>query len=364
MAKDVTDYHLEKGITVSAGKDSSGNEQLYKINEDLVLNQAKVKELRTIFIEKETGNEIEENLKIKKIYARPVANSADGFGKPFTDPYPKWPTFGKGSFPENEPGNVCDTINVVHEAIERKDQLRIGFAIASPQLMLLGGKRMVTVSGLKQLISILSMPYSFEIWLTGEKGWIIIDQTIQDEEYLKLTKHIEYGIINPDSKIESSYYVGGDDILIYLPLSEKAIIPYNTKDHQDFDFKTKHPVMIIKLKSNLEISQKSFQELESKDIRLSTRVGSINPTFSDDKNYYSALKDEKDEKLFGYHFDGLNTLYWRMNLKYYLMINHLILLHPIHSRINLFLLEAMKYLIRLFPNSQLILKRYPGRMKI
>src|SRR5690606_33918294 len=91
LAKDVEEYDVEPGTALKAGKDASGKDQIYTTETDLVVNQARVKEIKNILIETASqtliqadGTEVNHN-EIKHFYARPVANSQDGFGLPLTE---------------------------------------------------------------------------------------------------------------------------------------------------------------------------------------------------------------------------------------------------------------------------------------
>ena len=110
LAKDIAEYAIAPGTALLAGKDASGKEQVYKTEADLVVNQAKVKELKTIFVEKEVANEV---TFIGSISAQPVANSLDGYGEKFTDPYPKWPAFGRRLNRNLDYKNICQAIDIV-----------------------------------------------------------------------------------------------------------------------------------------------------------------------------------------------------------------------------------------------------------
>jgi hypothetical protein len=156
LAKEVVEYDMAQNTLLKAGKDASGKEQLYKTTTGLVVNQAKVKELKTIFIEKSPAPATPQNKIINSVYARPVANSANGFGLPFTVANPKWPALGKGSSVTKEPQNICDTIAVAEELLNAPDAADTGFAIASPQLVLQGGKRLITlyINNLKLLFPV------------------------------------------------------------------------------------------------------------------------------------------------------------------------------------------------------------------
>lgn len=125
LAKGVDEYPLEKGRELSAGKDALGKQLIYKTDKELVINKAKVKELKTLFLDKSSP--------IKNIYAAPVANSADGKGEKFKDPETAWSTFGYF-----EPRDTGDKIT--------GEEARFGLAISSPQLLLDGGERTIILT--------------------------------------------------------------------------------------------------------------------------------------------------------------------------------------------------------------------------
>src|SRR5690606_20912686 len=52
LAKDVAEYDVAPLTELNGGTDISGKDLIYKTEKDIVVNQAKVKELKTIFIEK------------------------------------------------------------------------------------------------------------------------------------------------------------------------------------------------------------------------------------------------------------------------------------------------------------------------
>ena len=62
LAKDIFQYDVAKATSLNAGTDNSGKDQAYLTNSDLVVNQAVVKELKTIFIQKgEVGDALPYN---------------------------------------------------------------------------------------------------------------------------------------------------------------------------------------------------------------------------------------------------------------------------------------------------------------
>ncbi len=188
LAQGIAEFDIAPGTTLKASPDAAGIDQIYATETDLVVNQAKVKELKTIFIDKQAAIAAAAgatNL-INTIYARPVAKSLDGFGAKFTDPNPKWPTFGKGNIVIDINQPDCKQIDALANA-DRTDQAEIGFAIASPELLLQGGKRLLELTGLNELFKDLNQDDNLlEIWFSGEKGWIKVDQVMSPDDFKTL----------------------------------------------------------------------------------------------------------------------------------------------------------------------------------
>src|SRR3989338_1124972 len=56
LADDVQDYELKKGTLLSAGRDSMGQELIYSIDEDTMINRSQVEEIRNVYTDqKVTG---------------------------------------------------------------------------------------------------------------------------------------------------------------------------------------------------------------------------------------------------------------------------------------------------------------------
>jgi len=126
LAQDIADYDLAAGTALKAGKDVSGKDLIYVTENDFVVNQATVSELKNFFVDKGAANSAGAAgaagllgspgaAAIAGFYARPVANSQDGFGAVITDASGKWPVFGRGSLLNNLPNNPCDLINQVKQ---------------------------------------------------------------------------------------------------------------------------------------------------------------------------------------------------------------------------------------------------------
>lgn len=127
LAKQLPDYLLKKDTDLKAGKDAAGKDVVFTTEEDVVLNKAKVAELRTLFKDG-TAN----------LFAAPVAASADGLGEGFRNPgFNSWPLLGTASYvsknnPQSSPAHFPFAST--------------GLLLASPVLLLKEGTRNVTVS--------------------------------------------------------------------------------------------------------------------------------------------------------------------------------------------------------------------------
>lgn len=124
---------LPKGTRISAGRDKQGVEHFYTTDNEVLLSQAKLDKLHTLFISKNPKIGIGSSYRVvTNIYAAEQANSRDGKGQPFINGEENWPTFG-------------------HEILELpKDEQQMGFAevgwtIAAPILEMEEGHRIVSL---------------------------------------------------------------------------------------------------------------------------------------------------------------------------------------------------------------------------
>ncbi|WP_143306503.1 hypothetical protein [Chitinophaga vietnamensis] len=314
LAKDVAEYAIAPGTALLAGKDPGGKDQVYATENGIVINQAKVKELKTIHVYK-TPDDIKDNGNnkiIETIYARPVANSQDGMGAKFTDPYPKWPTFGVGqSHPDQFTNSACDVLdNTLPSGGHRSDIANIGFALATPELVLQGGKRMVAIyfNGIDRLIQAMTKDTDapFDIWLTTDQGWYHVDT--RNSKQTVYTSRTTTGLFPTTSDANDAFYDFVDDkqqnrqhIVVYLPVTAPAVIGFNTKLHDGAVYNTPSPVMKILLKSTINLSKEDYNGFQLNNLRLETWVGSISP--DPDPTSETGLQTPPTR-----NYDGLKTL--------------------------------------------------------
>lgn len=144
LAKNVSSHLVSAGTALKAGKDNTGVQLIYRTEKDIVVNTAKISELKSLFFDRT----------VKKIYASPVANSKDGLGEPLDESLPEWKPMGESQVTK-------DTM----------PDAEVGFAIASPQLFLEDGFRIVTLTVTCSAAPPLLKKKHLKIYLTGEKGW-------------------------------------------------------------------------------------------------------------------------------------------------------------------------------------------------
>ncbi|SKC66349.1 carboxypeptidase-like regulatory domain-containing protein [Ohtaekwangia koreensis] len=294
LAKDVAEYAVAPGTELSAGKDTSGKEQVYKTETDLVVNQAKVKELKTIFIDKKLQDT---TTIINGIYAQPVANSLDGYGEKFTDPYPKWPSLGKRININRNPKNICERIEAVQNQLYNRNEAAIGFAVASPQLVLQGGMRLIAyqLAGLSKIYTsdANEAERKVRIQLTTEKGWLVVDKPMPSKTAQSLPSAGNTVFDVQTAVTYACYHFSGDTLLVLLPPGEAAIVSFDAAVHKDA-FDTIYPVMQVLMGPSVQMPEEDFKNIEFRNAALDVWVGSISQTGPNQP----AVP----------HFDGLKTL--------------------------------------------------------
>jgi hypothetical protein len=123
---------LPAGTRLKAGKLANGQDLLYAVDEDLVVNQDTIAALKTVHASPTDPLWPGGPAGISRLYAAPQANSEDGAGAPLSRPELGWPTFGRDW--DRNP-RVTDSAPLAD----------IGLLITSPTLLLKGGRRALRV---------------------------------------------------------------------------------------------------------------------------------------------------------------------------------------------------------------------------
>lgn len=223
LAKHARSHECKAGKEFKAGKDDGGRDAFFANDHDVVLNQAKVVSLKTLYRhgDERIGTVIPNsiykgrfsasrrmllrNTLEGRIYASPVANSSA----------PSWHPFFNKVYTEG----ILQNINMA--------EAETGFAIASHYLLLAEGSRTITVEfTLAAPLSGFSKEHGRDVVcsLTTKKGWLTAEE-------------VTFRAIS-DLQLQLQIVLSGN---------EPAITPYSSKVH-GYVFDTELPVLVVKLR--------------------------------------------------------------------------------------------------------------------
>lgn len=135
IAKHLEEYPLSKGLLLKDSKDINKQDIEFSLDQEIILDKANIKEVRTFSLPKLSKNDGDF---IEGIYVAPISNSLDGIGKKFKKDQPNnWATLGAKYSKYIPDGN-----SVPNE----HPNARIGFVLSSPVLLLQEGKRTISIS--------------------------------------------------------------------------------------------------------------------------------------------------------------------------------------------------------------------------
>lgn len=159
LAKQADTYLLKQGSLLKAGKDSLGKEVFYALDKDVVFNKARVAKLMSVYKGASSDNHTSV-INDGRLFASSVSNSADGVGTEIETEYKEWHPYINKTV-------VDGTLTSLNMPLAQ-----IGFAIASSNLFLAEGERLVKVKlapafTTQQLTALNSV----DCYLTTEEGW-------------------------------------------------------------------------------------------------------------------------------------------------------------------------------------------------
>jgi hypothetical protein len=225
LARQIPDFRLPQGTLLDAGKDAEGKPIRYQTEREVIINQARVASLKTLFVEQTptSGTLIQ------------VAQKADSG--------PSWRPFGSAQASRSQSDQTMTTGS-------------LGVAISTPILRLDEGTRTVSLS-----ISLANMGLtpdslgsSFRLYFSGEKGWV-----------------------EPDSIAEISIKISDGTPILFikstLSPTQPAIVPYDDAVLNE-GYVTPYPV--LKLVLNQEFSQyEILKNLIVSSIRVRVAVDGV-----------------------------------------------------------------------------------------
>ena len=215
---------ITPSMSMLAGKDSQGNERVYRPVRETVINNARVETLRSVFID-------DQGL----LRYAPIANSTDGLGgMPQSEETLMWSGFGHSQLP------LAD----------------VGFAFAAPVLKMAEGRRTINIElelGNATNLAGLSLQQVFRIYLSGEKNWLgpyNINASLIDDNLLQLQ--------------------------LVLDDAEPAISEYIEAVHAA-NFTTQSPVIQVLLNTDVPAPYREFVDIELISARIDVDVTGANP---------------------------------------------------------------------------------------
>ena len=281
LAKQVTEHEVAAGELFKAGKDDLGKDVFFANDRTLVANRARVAALKTVFRYQPNEQELlalpesTENNKVSKkdvgrIYASPVADSADGLGAELTSEDQSWHPFFNKIYKDGK----ISQINM--------PKAELGFAIASHYLLMAGGKRTIT---LRFVGRPLTSPWTFstfpsKVVFSKNQRDLSLSNTLKKERDSSLIASRSRNLTSPDYKNEivcsltgeegwieakiSKFDITTGELRIELSGAEPAVVPYSSKTHS-YNFQTDLPVLLVKLK-NQDARTYAYDQLNSLEL--------------------------------------------------------------------------------------------------
>lgn len=223
LARNISNFKLEAGSTFTAGKDVNGNPLVYKSKDELVVNQTKIAEkggLRSLFI---NGDEDEP---FQSIHASDQANTILSLDHTNNSESLAWKTFGSIHAPK----------------------AKIGFAIASPMLLLKAGERIVSLSlhceenALRQVIEQYTrsrvnteFQNNLSVYLSGAEEWLEVEDktvTINQNNSIVIELHLSADF---PSVVPFDNEVLGDGFNTHYPVAKILLKPDGLSTLDDID---------------------------------------------------------------------------------------------------------------------------------
>lgn len=262
LRANVSEFLLPKGTLLDGGKDAAGQPRRFATQDELVINPASVTSLRSLFFAPTQTQEAIYPPKGAQVYAASKANSADGKGAALPKGNPKWQLLGG-----DQKGKSA--------AARTMEDASMGFAIASPELYLSGGKRFArffflldnnnALKGLsrrKQVSLESAIVSSARVQLTAEKSWYetgisramlltgdaslsaIDDLSLMIASNLGEKKYKHFSLLEELAGIDFSIT---NVLLIEVELDADApaILPYKAEVHGG-SYASPHPVAVFR----------------------------------------------------------------------------------------------------------------------
>ena len=241
LAKPQREYKLAAGTRFKAGKDATGVELFYALDQDMVVHKASIASLRGLFLESsQFPSKVPADL--KRLLASPVANSFDGQGEAFPkeQAIKAWLPFGGPRIQTSSTQGTSEQPDI------QGIPAQLGVAIASDVLLLQEGVRTITLvlslDSIFQPLDGLDLKQAFVIYLSGEKDWILA-QAVSDDESPAMIESATWDGSNSTLVITVRLTAEVDPILPYDPSNP---IPFQP-DTPNLSLTLERPLPVLRL---------------------------------------------------------------------------------------------------------------------
>lgn len=260
LAKFQKVFALKADVRFRAGKDATGVELFYKLDQEVVLDKAQVTSLQSFFLDSTEGAQAGGGIPktLTGFYASPIADSFDGQGAEFPkdQAVKAWPPFDQRNCEGDRPCNPAS----------------IGIAIADPILLLGEGKRTVTLrltfkpqgedSQFRKAIQDFQenggqVKQLFDIHFSGEAAWL--PATLQSGSLLNASQLI---------------------LKVVLAADQDPVVPFHAELQEPaLQLDTTHPVALVTLKTQPRINGKApyyfLHEAQLETVEVTTEVDAV-----------------------------------------------------------------------------------------
>lgn len=218
LARAFTQEKVASGTALDGDKDLTDVTRVYNLKDEMVLNQAKVGAVKTVY--NAPGVPTNGNYALK---AAGDAKSYDGAGGKFPGSDTSWYPFGYAGTPGSYP-ELADA--------------RTGFAVASHVLELSEGKREIVVqaqfAGTTMKLTDASSASDFTVYYTGPKGWV--GPISISEEPIRINENS-----GPDQSYITEIYDQWLTMCVKLDPEQEPVVNYNQAIHGG-NYDTENPV--------------------------------------------------------------------------------------------------------------------------
>ena len=203
LAKNSLQEKIAANTLLDAGKDKNGKKLYFSTQEELIANKTSISQIKNVYHHSDE--------KLKRIKACQVANSLDGLGKALPEANTKWFPFGyvKAEY---------------SDAVPELPDARLGFAIASPLLLLNEGNRTISleIEFQKTTGFLVTQTDWLKIQISGEKKWLdpaSFKMEIKPENKLIFEINLDKSVkpvVGYQSEILGEHFATGDPVIRFL----------------------------------------------------------------------------------------------------------------------------------------------------